>query len=117
MALKVIGTITDIKDAQAITDKFTKRELILEIPDDKYPQFCSFEFSNRGCEALDQFKIGQEVELTFSLRGREYKGKHYNSLAAYKIEQTGTQVKVVEKVVNSIREAVEDFNSPDDLPF
>jgi len=32
--------------------------------------------------------IGEELELSFDLRGREYNGKYYNTLNAYKIEST-----------------------------
>lgn len=114
MILKSKGVIHDIKDTQVITDKFSKRELILEIPDDKYPQFCSFEFSQKSCATLDNFSIGQEVEITFSLKGREYKGKYYNSLNSFDITLIGTKssMKEVKKEVDKYTE-----NNDNDLPF
>jgi hypothetical protein len=40
---------------------------------------------NDRISELDQYGIGEELEISFDVRGREYNGKYYNSLNAYKI--------------------------------
>jgi hypothetical protein len=35
---------------------------------------------------LDGCKVGDEVEASFNLRGREWQDKHFNSLELWKIE-------------------------------
>lgn len=126
---KITGTIKDIKDTQRITDKFSKREVWVNVEDDpKYPQTLSIEFTNKGCATLDNFHIGQEVNITFSLRGREYKDKIYNSLNGFQIDLVGkptgtaTPVKQGEMSTWQAKEPVNtyaDGPSPenDDLPF
>ena len=82
----VKGTIKHIGDTEQISDKFKKRIIVLEIPDEKYPQTVPFEFAQKNTSLLDEFSVGNEATITFNLRGSEYKDKFYVSLSGWKIE-------------------------------
>jgi hypothetical protein len=60
------------------------REFVLSIGD-KYPQLVQFQAVNERVKFLDGAKVGQECEVKFDLRGREYNGKYYVSLNAWDI--------------------------------
>ena len=82
--LKFVGTIKKIGPVQVISEKFSKREFVLRSLD-KFPQDVQFEVTQNGCESLDSFKIGDLVEVAFSLRGREWinpknEAKYFNTL-------------------------------------
>ena len=79
------GTIKAIGETQQVTEKFTKRELILTDNAASYPQTCLFTFTQKNCSLLDGLSLGQEVTVSFSLKGREWKDKVFNELSAFKV--------------------------------
>ncbi|MEM9237062.1 MAG: DUF3127 domain-containing protein, partial [Verrucomicrobiota bacterium] len=38
---------------------------------------------------LDQLAVGDEVQVTFNIRGNEYKDRFYVNLVAWKVSKTG----------------------------
>jgi len=66
---KATGTVTDIRNEQVITDKFTKQEFVMTTPGD-YPQHLIFEASNKRIETMDGLCVGDKIEVTFNLQGR-----------------------------------------------
>jgi hypothetical protein len=117
---KLQGTIKVIKDTQEVSPKFSKREFVVTTPDDKYPQDISIELQQDQTSILDPFMEGQEVEVSFDIRGREWTSptgdvKHFNTLKAFRVEAIGAapaKPKPV-KVVAEVTAEAED----DDLPF
>jgi hypothetical protein len=83
---KMRGVIKVINNTVQVTDKFQKREFVLNEPDEKYPQDISFQLTQNNCEKLDQIAEGQEVEVCFRIRGREYQGKYFNNLEAWRVD-------------------------------
>ena len=96
MGYEVEGRIHKLEDTQQVTERFRKREFVLELDDNpQYPQFVLFQLTGNRCEALDGFEAGHEVRVEFSLRGREWtspKGevRYFNSLDVWQIEKRGT---------------------------
>ena len=83
--MKYTGTIVSIADTQNVSDKFQKREFIVTDKTEKYPQTISFECQQTHCGLLDSFRVGSLVDVEFNLRGKDYKGRNYNTLVAWKI--------------------------------
>lgn len=85
MSQQTTGTIKELFQEQTFGTKgFRKREFIVIIGD-KYPQDIKFEMHNDDCAKLDQFRIGEKVEVEYNLRGREHKGQYYNNLHCWKL--------------------------------
>ena len=87
--LKAKGTIHLIGEARQVSDKMNLKEFVLSIGD-KYPQLVQFQAVNERVKFLDGAKVGQECEVKFDLRGREYNGKFYVSLNAWDIRIAST---------------------------
>lgn len=83
------GKLKWIGDTQSFPSGFTKREFVVTTAADKYPQDLKFEVVKDKCPLLDPFQIGQEVQVNFDIRGNEYNGKYYVSLACWKIQTGG----------------------------
>ena len=69
---------------------FRKRELVIETFS-QYPQKIIFEFVQDKTELLDKFKIGDSVEISYNLNGREWvnpqgETKYFNSIQGWRIE-------------------------------
>jgi single-strand DNA-binding protein len=86
MAYDLTGKIKLIQDAQTFGSGFTKREMVVIVEDGKYPQEINIEFVQDKVSLLDTVQVGQEVTVTFDIRGREYNGRYFNNLVGWKIE-------------------------------
>lgn len=91
MAFDVVGKLHVAYETKQVSARFTKREFVVEIEDGKYPQMIMFQLSGDRCSVLDNFRVGDQVRVTFNLRGREWKSpqgetKYFNSLDVWKLE-------------------------------
>ena len=92
MGIEVTGRLHTIFATQQVSERFTKREFVVEMSDNsKYPQTVLFQLTGDRCNQLDGLEVGTEVRIDFSLRGREWKSpkgetKYFNSLDVWKVE-------------------------------
>ena len=92
MGHEISGKLHAIFDTAQVSERFTKREFVLELADNpKYPQLVQFQLTGDRVSQLDSFRVGDEVTIEFSLRGREWKSprgetKYFNSLDVWQIE-------------------------------
>ncbi len=99
---KAIGTLIKLEGTKQITDKFRKREFVLEIPDGKYPQTIQFQVTGDRCEQMDQYNHGDTIAVEFNLRGREWtkpetgEVKYFNSLDVWRHERVGEPARPVD---------------------
>lgn len=93
MAFDVQGRLHEIFDENRVSDKFRKREFVLEIPDGSYTQYPKFQLTQDKCSILDQFKIGDEVKVAFNLSGKPFtkdgNTMYFTNLSAWRIEPVG----------------------------
>ena len=129
--MEIKGKIKNVSETVQISERFRKREFVVEYasnPD--YPQPLQFEMVQDRCELLDSFEVGQEVEIFFDLRGREWTNpqgqvKYFNTLQAWKLvsEQSSvttsptTTAPTTSAPVQHEKPGWLENESPDDLPF
>ena len=89
MGYEIEGTIKVIMDTQTYGSGFTKREFVITVADDKYPQDIKLELVKDKVSLVDRLRPGQTVVAKFNLRGNENNGKYYNSLVCWKIDRVG----------------------------
>ena len=118
-----------IKDTVQVTEKFAKREFVINDASSMYPQDILFQSVQDKCSMLDGYTEGDNVEVSFNLRGREWTSpqgevKYFNTLDAWRIEKVGQGMPqggpsdmnlnpVPASAPSASTEAAED----DDLPF
>ncbi|MGH0036575.1 MAG: DUF3127 domain-containing protein [Myxococcota bacterium] len=121
MGLQATGRIHALFDEQEVgKNKFKKRAFVVEMADNpRYPQYVEFELTGDRCPILDDFRVGDEVQIDFQLRGREWtspKGdvKYFNSLSVWTIEKAGASA-------DGEPPPPDDFDAPppsdEDIPF
>ena len=91
MALEVKGRLHKIFETKQVTERFTKREFVVEVQDGKYPQMVLFQLTGDRCANLDSHREGDEVRIEFNLRGREWRSpkgeiRFFNSLDVWRLE-------------------------------
>lgn len=90
MAFKITARVKSVSDVKQVTEKFAKRELVVEVQDGKYPQVLQFETSGDRNALLDPIRSGDTVTIDFDLRGREGKdGRVWNTLSVWKLSVDG----------------------------
>jgi hypothetical protein len=120
--MNIKGKVYRIFNTQKVSDTFKKREFVVDYRENpQYPEFLKFELIQEKCELLDSLNEGQEVDVYFNLRGREWtnpKGEkvYFNSLQAWKIdhiEENGNQ----EAYAPPSDDTLTSFSDDDVLPF
>jgi hypothetical protein len=125
---KLKGKIKVVNPTVQVSEKFAKRELVITTAE-QYPQDIMFQFTQDKTALLDGFQVGQDIEVSFNLRGREWTSpqgdvKYFNTLDAWRVDNLGsavsstppayqTPVQTQSVASGPINEAVKD----DDLPF
>jgi len=95
MGLEATGRIHAVNETQQVTERFRKREFVVELSDNpRYPQYVQFQLTGDRCENLDGFSVGDEVRVEFSLRGREWTSpqgeiRYFNSLDVWTLDKMG----------------------------
>jgi hypothetical protein len=95
-AFQLNGTIIEIYDEKVISEKFKKREFVLEhAPNPEYPDFLKIEVVQNKTDLLDKYKVGDEVTVDINLKGKKWeKGKesgYFNSIQAWRIQSSDSE--------------------------
>lgn len=105
------GRIKLINPTQEFTSGFKKREIVI-ITQEQYPQEILIEFHQDKISVLDGYRVGDVVNISINLRGREWinpegEAKYFNTIVGWKIERDLTSPAPTQQPANE----------PDDLPF
>ena len=86
--MDIIGTIKLISETEEGTSKagkaWAKRQIVVTT-DEKYPQHIAIDFMGDKILQINNFQVGNPVNVSINLRGNEYNGKYYNSINGWKI--------------------------------
>ena len=117
------GTLKLLFDTQQVSEKFRKREFVVMETGSPYPQEIIFQLVQEKVELLEGYNVGDEVEVSFNLRGRAWTNprdgvtKYFNSLDAWKISRVGATTSQPVSNVKSVADVVVNETGDDDLPF
>ncbi len=88
MSFEVEGKLHKKFDTEKKSEKFQARDFVIEVPS-QYPQMIKFQLVQDRCEIIDHFQEGEDVKVFFDLRGREWEGRYFTNLNAWKLEKAG----------------------------
>ena len=86
---ELLGTVKEIFEEKTFGSGFNVREFVVTTEADKYPQDICLQCVKEKVEMVNQLKEGDKVKVSFDLRGREYQGRYFVNLNAWKVEATG----------------------------
>jgi hypothetical protein len=124
--MNITGTLIEIYDAQQVSEKFKKREFVIQDNENpQYPQYIKFELAQEKCSLLDTFSNGDMVDVSFNLRGRSYVNpqgvkSYFNSLQAWKLQSISSGSGSVANTAASPRTesvSLPPLTEDDGLPF
>jgi hypothetical protein len=126
--LSTEGKLKRIHEEQIINERFKKREFVIET-EEQYSQTLIFQLVQDKTNIIDNFKIGDKIEVYFNLRGREWQRdtdseiRVFNTLDAWRIEKLTENDSITSEVNDqNIDAATKSENilkdeDEDDLPF
>lgn len=120
MSLAVKGKLTKVLELETGTSKagkeWKKQGFVIDSGDQFNPEICFSLFGDDKIGMLRNFGPGQEVEVSFNISSREFNGKYYHNLDAWKITGASASSNAGQPVSQpSIEDAPSD--EEDDLPF
>ena len=115
MAYELNGTVKEIFDTQTFSSGFSKRAFVVTSEADKYPQDIQFECLKERIELVDKLNKGDKVTVSFDINGREWNGKYFVNLVAWKIESQSSGGQVADDDTPPMPDPDEDFD--DEPPF
>jgi len=131
--INVIGKVKFVGQEQQVSPSFVKQELVVKT-DEQYPQHILINFTQGNCNQLDTVKIGDHVNVSINLRGREWVNpqgeiRYFNDIQGWRlsfVQQAPVQQQPApQQPTMPANQATANFNpaanfseeEADDLPF
>ena len=100
MSFEINGRLAEKFETQKVSDRFQKREFVLEIKSTgatgyEFVDFIKFQSTQDKCSLLDQFNIDDTIKVSFNLRGRKWEKdgqvSYFTNLEAWRIENLSSE--------------------------
>ena len=119
---KIIAVLPERGGVSKTGNEWKTQEYVIETHEQYPKKVC---FNVFGADKIAQFNIqaGDEMTVSFDINAREYQGRWYNDIRAWKVERGAASgaAPMDIPVINAPKVEVPDFskaaNDPDDLPF
>jgi hypothetical protein len=101
--MEITARLYRVFDVQQVSATFRKREFVVEYQDSPnnpiYKQYISFSLVQDKVELISEYQVGEEIVVSFNLRGREWTSpsgevKYFNTLECWRLTRPqggGTQ--------------------------
>ena len=128
MALELEGRITrklPVQQGTSARGAWAKQEFIFEYQEGNFPsQICMNVWGEDKVRDLEKYQVGDKVKISFNLSSREYNGRWYTDVRAWRIEPAGAAQTAPQYAQSAPAPApmptADDMSTPlsdDDLPF
>jgi single-strand DNA-binding protein len=108
MAFEIIGKAVKIFDIESKSASFQTREFVITT-EETYPQFVKFQAVQDRCNIVDGINEGDKLKVYFDLRGREWQGKYFTNLNAWKVEKQAADAPAVSAPSSTSSDMASDF--------
>ncbi len=132
MALELEGRIArklNVQTGTSARGAWSKQEFIFEYQEGSFPtQICMNVWGEDKVRDLEKYQVGDKVKVSVNLSSREYNGRWYTDVRAWRIEPAGAAAPAqapyspspaAAPVQSAPLPSIDDMSSPleDDLPF
>jgi hypothetical protein len=88
MSYEFSGKLIEKYDEVVISDKFKKREFVLEKNDNGFIDTVKFQLVQNKTNLIDDFNPGDLLKVSFNIKGNKWKDNYFVNLQAWRIEKT-----------------------------
>ena len=118
---KIIAVLPERGGISKTGNEWKTQEYVIETHEQFPKKVC---FNVFGADKIAQFNIqaGDELTVSFDINAREYNGRWYNDIRAWRVERGAAPANMPSDIpaIDAPKAKIEDFgtdNNPDDLPF
>ncbi len=125
--MEITGKVHEVGPVQQISDTFRKRDLVVQYAENpQFVEYIKFEATQDRVNIFDNLNPGDEVSVSFNLRGRPWTNKegvtsYFNSLVAWRVNKASTETAPQASYNTPAAAPPVDMssssNDDDDLPF
>ena len=94
MNYEINGKLIFKEDTQHISEKFQKREFVIEVENEKNPQwndFVKIQLIQDRCDLLENISLNENIKVYFNVRGRKWENQgkvsYFTNLEGWRIEK------------------------------
>ncbi len=95
MNLEITGKLVEKYDTQNVSDRFKKREFVLELVEEvngnPYTNYAKMQLVQNKCDILDRFNVGDTLRVNFNIKGNRYEKEgrtsYFSNLDAWRLEK------------------------------
>ncbi|MGI6340061.1 MAG: DUF3127 domain-containing protein [Bacteroidales bacterium] len=126
MAFEISGKVVDIFPVNQVSDKFRKREFVIEKKDAAggtvFIDYIKFQLVQDKCDLINESFLSEEVRVSFNIKGnrweRDGKVNYFTNLDAWKIEKvSGLATERPASPGVTLEDFPQDNDELGDLPF
>jgi hypothetical protein len=124
MNYEVTGKLIVKEDIQAISDRFRKREFVIEVENERNPEwndFIKFQLTQDRCDLIEKVEINETIKVSFNLRGRKWENNgqvsYFTNLEGWRVEKMANEPAMNEPMPEYSIEDIPPSSEADDLPF
>ncbi len=85
----VIRTILPVTSGESNGRAWQRGGFVLEVQNGSYVDSVCFEQWTNNLSVLDGFNVGDHVVVSFNVRSREYQGRWFTSVSAWRMQRAG----------------------------
>ena len=85
MSFEIEGRLHKKYETEVKGESFRVREFVIETQE-QYPQMVKFQLTQDRCDLINNYEEGSQIKVFFDLRGREWQGRYFTNLNAWKVE-------------------------------
>ena len=125
MAFEIIGKVIDISPISQVSDKFKKREFVIEKKETGgtavFIDYIKFQLIQDKCDLIDESFMNEEIKIWFNIKGnkweRDGKVNYFTNLDAWRIEKASSPTNEGNNPPPSFEDMPPEVDDLSDLPF
>lgn len=125
MNYEVTGKLIFKENTQKISERFQKREFVIEVENEKNSQwndFVKIQLIQDRCDLLENIQLNDNIKVYFNLRGRKWENNgqisYFTNLEGWRIEKIQDGPETAEVPIPHYKvEDIPPMPEADDLPF
>ncbi len=128
MSFEISGKLIEKFDTVVISDRFKKREFVIEIKEStpngfEYVETIKFQLTQDKCDSLDSVNLNDDITVHFNIKGKRWEKNgqvnYFNNLDAWRIEKQSASAPAPTAAPSHTAADIppEEQDNTDDLPF
>jgi len=124
MNYEVTGKLIVKDDIQNISDRFKKRDFVIEVENEKnsdWNDFIKVQLTQDRCDLIEPMNLNDMVKVSFNLRGRKWENNgqtsYFTNLEGWRIEKASQNTNTPPVPEYTEADIASSNSEVDDLPF